>query len=152
MKPSTQSISSCRGWFAFLSLVITASGCQNPDTSDGHGEDGAIAFRQIKPVLEKRCLPCHQGSYMGAPILDLRTPGELTDATRVPRLIVPGNPEASYLLAKVELNSDEEIAMPPIGHDLTPEEKEWLSEWIRLGAFWPEGEVLTSAVIRHTEP
>lgn len=148
MKPSNQSISLYSGWLSFLTLIITISGCQNPDASGGHGDDAAIAFRQIKPVLEKRCLPCHQGNYMGAPILDLRTPGELTDATRVPRLIVPGKPEASYLLAKVELSSDEEIAMPPIGHDLTAEEKAWLSEWIRLGAFWPEGEVLTSAAVR----
>jgi hypothetical protein len=40
--------------------------------------------------------------------------------------------------------------MPPLGHALSEEEKNYLGEWIRQGAPWPSGVELESAAVADT--
>lgn len=106
-----------------------------------------MGFDRVRPILENRCLPCHQGDFMGAPVPDFRTVKELYEPARQPRLIIPGDPEGSRLLQVIYLNKETTGAMPPLGHGLSLEEKNTLGEWIRQGAEWPDGLVLESAAV-----
>ena len=130
-----------------IALIIGGSGCQNvgmPDVSMYQ----EVGFDRVKPILQDRCLPCHQGTYMGAVIPDFRTSKELFEPNRQPRLIVPGDPEASRIMQVVYLTKKEgEGAMPPLGHGMTADEMNLLGEWIKQGACWPDGEVLQSAAV-----
>lgn len=107
-----------------------------------------IGFDRVKPILESRCLPCHQGDYMGTSIPDFRTAADVYNPDRQPPLIVPGEPEKSRLLQVVYLMEDSEGSMPPVGHSLSVEEKDILGEWIRQGASWPDEEALKSEALQ----
>lgn len=106
-----------------------------------------VGFDQVKPTLEARCLPCHQGDFMGAKVPDFRTSKDAYDPGRNPPLIVPGEPEKSRFLEVLYLEESSGAAMPPLGHGLTLEEKNLIGEWIRQGACWPDEEVLQSAAV-----
>jgi len=107
-----------------------------------------VGFDQVKPILESRCLPCHQGDFMGANIPDFRTAKEVYDPDRQPPLIVPGKPEESRFLQVVYLTKKSGSAMPPVGHSLTTEQKDIIGEWIRQGAAWPDGVVLEAEALQ----
>lgn len=98
---------------------------------------GRVRFeRHVKPVLEAKCLACHQVEAM---------PGRLSLESREAALrsgtlgvfIVPGRPESSRFLQN--LSKAHAVAMPPVGETLTREEEQLLTRWIAQGAEWPEG-------------
>jgi hypothetical protein len=51
--------------------------------------------------------------------------------------LVPGQPERSLLLTKIEGAHAHVKAMPPVGERLTQDEVRILERWIRQGAKWP---------------
>ncbi len=98
---------------------------------------GRVRFeRHVKPVLEAKCLACHQVEAM---------PGRLSLESREAALrsgtlgvfIVPGRPESSRFLQN--LTKAHAVAMPPVGETLTREEEQLLNRWIAQGAEWPAG-------------
>ncbi len=129
-----------------VTLVIGHSGCQQIEVAQLPMYQ-EVGFDEVKPILEERCLPCHQGDYMGAKIPDFRTSREVYDPTRQPSLVVPGKPEESRLLGVIYLEEEAVSAMPPLGHGLSMEEKNLIGEWIRQGACWPDDEVLQSRAV-----
>ena len=109
-----------------------------------HGACAAVALagdfeRQVAPLLAQRCLSCHNSA---------ESKGDLNLSTRKSALaggesgsaIVPGDPSASYLLQRVR-----EGEMPPRkkGGPLSAAEIESLTAWVKAGAPWPEGRVLS---------
>ncbi len=124
--------------------------------------------RDIKPILSDRCYACHgpDGGEFGEKWkaglrLDLKstalanlsaekvriknlkraTEGKslLKDAGDPRYAIVPGKPEESLLIDRIT-TSDHDDIMPPIKSklQLSAEEKELLTRWIREGAEWKE--------------
>ncbi|NNF43203.1 MAG: DUF1553 domain-containing protein [Phycisphaerales bacterium] len=94
--------------------------------------------RVIRPLLARRCLVCHgfDASTREAGLrLDERV--SATGPTRGggPPAIVPGDPDASLLVQRVE-SVDPSFRMPPAPeHDaLTPEEVTLVRDWIAAGA------------------
>lgn len=86
--------------------------------------------RDVLPVLEKRCLVCHQGDAAQKglrvhSVQALLTGGENGAA------IVPGDAEGSLLVAKI---SGEKPSMPPAGDPLAADEVERIRQWIADGA------------------
>ena len=128
-------------------LLVQFSACQHFEfTQIDPGEQ--IAFDKVKPILQDRCLPCHQGDYMGSPVPDFRTAEGMFNSGRQPPLVAPGEPDNSRILLVVYLRKDgAEAEMPPVGHGLSASEKNLLGEWIRQGAPWPKGEELQSAAV-----
>ena len=91
--------------------------------------------RDIRPVLNRRCLSCH-GGVKRASGLGLRFREEaLAPARSGRRAVVPGRPEESEILARVG-HEDPGERMPPEGEPLSGVEIERLTEWIRGGAEW----------------
>jgi hypothetical protein len=54
-------------------------------------------------------------------------------------VIVPGNPEASYLVFVLTLGHAHPAAMPPTPDKLWDERFDRIKDWIRQGAEWPAG-------------
>jgi hypothetical protein len=101
-------------------------------------KSGTVDFHaQIRPILESRCLDCHQGGRAKGQLrldalADLRKGGKSGEPT-----VVPGHPESSALLSRVT-SSDSEERMPPKGAGLSEAEVGLLRQWVLEGAHWPE--------------
>jgi hypothetical protein len=102
---------------------------------------GVSFYRQVRPILSNHCFQCH-GPDAGTREADLRldVAGALTAETSSGgRLIVPGDPEASELIARVTAHDAAE-KMPPdeANKPLTDAQIETLRAWIAAGATWQE--------------
>lgn len=88
--------------------------------------------REVQPILARNCFACH-GPDEGDRQADLRL--DQREAAIEFGAIVPGEPEASELVARI-LSDDKELRMPPpSAHEaLTGKQKEILSRWIQQGA------------------
>jgi hypothetical protein len=103
--------------------------------ASAHG--GIDFWTKVQPILESRCLECHQGGKAKGELhLDARATALKGGASGEPAL-VPGRPEHSQLLQRI-LSRDPDEQMPPKGPRLSREETETLTAWIRGGAVWPE--------------
>ena len=86
--------------------------------------------RQIEPILRRACLDCHGKDKQKG---DLRLDGRRA-AIELGEVIVPGHPEESELVRRIELPRDDEEAMPARRPPLSGGEVELIRAWIRQGA------------------
>lgn len=104
-------------------------------------DPGNVDFtRDIQPILDRNCVECHgtkkrKGGLSLTPItlalaLEPDEPGH-------DRVIDPGHPERSELLARLLLPPDDEDAMPPDDGPLPTEEIALLHAWVLGGARVP---------------
>ena len=94
--------------------------------------------RDVRPILNEKCFHCHgtDASHRKGDLrLDLRE-NAIKPAKSGDIALVPGKPELSQLIARVELPHDDDDVMPPDkdGKPLTAEEKAILRQWISEGA------------------
>lgn len=121
---------------AVLALVVFP-GCSafRADLPVGAEVDFA---RHIRPILEGRCVKCHNRQTMPE-----RVSFESRALALMPgkhgRAIIPGNPDESRLLNFINAPRDTAVAMPRSGHAVSAEEAETIREWIAAGARWPDG-------------
>lgn len=100
--------------------------------------DEPINFtRDIQPILAGNCFVCHgpdEGTREGGFRLDTFE-GAIAEADSGEHTIVPGSPEKSELLNRVN-SSDDDYRMPPSGSSkpLSDRQKELLTRWIKQGA------------------
>ena len=113
------------GVMLVVALVTNASEAEQP-----------VSFnRDIRPVLAKNCFACHGpdgGSRKGG--LRLDTVEGATADLDGQQAVVPGQPDRSELVRRVE-SLDPDVVMPPpdSGHELTDAEKKLLRNWIAEG-------------------
>jgi hypothetical protein len=94
--------------------------------------------RDLVPLLERRCLPCHQPGLRKGD-LSLHDPKDL----RANDWLSPGRPAESALLKAVSPRSgDRRARMPKDGEPLTAGDLALMRRWIEQGAPWPEGRIL----------
>lgn len=120
----------------FLALTAACLLCVGNITTSGFASDSAEKTpvdyeRDIRPLLNGRCLTCHGPDEPEAD-LDLTSRQSAVESGA----IVPNEPEASWLLKRVE-ESDDSLRMPPDGKPLTADQIEQLKVWIETGADWP---------------
>ncbi len=119
----------------FLALLICATAGAQADAEDP--EHIEFFEKRIRPLLATHCYPCHSSraaTVFGEFRLD--SAEALLEGGRSGPAVVPGDPDASRLIRAVRYDS-EGIAMPPTGK-LGNRDIEALTEWVRLGAPWPE--------------
>ncbi|MFV1994963.1 MAG: DUF1549 domain-containing protein, partial [Verrucomicrobiales bacterium] len=91
---------------------------------------------QIRPILSENCFKCH-GPDSAAREADLRLDtraGALAEGA-----IVPGDPRASEVVARITTTDPDDLMPPPDSHKkLKPAEKELLAKWIENGAQWEQ--------------
>jgi hypothetical protein len=130
------------GWLVLCVTALAASGCGGDDptgTTRDHPAPSKVRFaRDIEPIFMSGCSGeyCH-GNFVNTPARAYRffvdQPSTQCDGRT---LIVPGHPEASYLMEKVR---GENVCMGEpmprgVGNSLRPDQIQLLSEWIRDGA------------------
>ncbi len=92
--------------------------------------------RDIEPILHERCYLCHgEQQQMSGLRLDSREAALKGGATGA--VIVPGDPAASKLVARISSTNDG-FRMPPGGEPLGASETSLISAWIAGGAVWPD--------------
>jgi hypothetical protein len=114
-----------------IRLVLTALIVILPVIA-GQPDNAKFFDESVAPILEKRCLPCHNEELKNANISFLDRESLLHGGTWGPA-IVPGNPKGSLLI--VTLRHEGELQMPP-GPKLPAKEISILTEWIKRGAVW----------------
>jgi hypothetical protein len=88
--------------------------------------------RDIRPILSDNCFACH-GPDAKNRKADLRL--DLRDEAVAAKVIVPGKPAESPLVARINATADDEIMPPPEAHKkLDARQKELLAGWIAAGA------------------
>lgn len=100
---------------------------------------GTVSFaHHIKPVLQSRCVVCHDGKTMPGLFALTSRDAAFQPGARGAR-IVPGHPEKSLLFLNPKGTHGAVKAMPPVGNRLTADELNILGRWIKQGAEWPSG-------------
>lgn len=114
---------------AFVLIMASQAVFATDDTS------AKVSFhKQVKPILQARCQGCHQpakaqGDFQMTDFAQLLAGGESEE-----QAIVPGDPDASNLIAQIISDADGEAAMPPNGKPLSAIEVDLIRNWISQGA------------------
>ncbi|MBM3968636.1 MAG: DUF1553 domain-containing protein [Planctomycetes bacterium] len=107
--------------------------------------------KHVRPILKAHCFQCHGEADKTESQLDVRLKRLLEKGGESGPAIVPGQPDQSLLLKRVESNE-----MPPVERKLTRDEKETLRRWIAAGAKTaaaepekPEAKIFTDEELNH---
>ena len=97
-----------------------------------------VAFsRDIRPILNQNCVICHGGVRQKNGVSFIFREEALGVGKSGRRTIVPGNPTASELMARVT-STDPETRMPYHASPLPPQQIALLRQWIKEGANWED--------------
>ncbi len=128
----------CHLLSVFAASVLLAA-CQTPSEAPPPAVAAQKLFAdEVKPILQKHCLRCHDGAAPG--LLDLSHRAAAFMPHPAGRsYIVPGKPDESLLIEAVSREGLHQRAMPRLVVTLTDMEIGALREWIEAGAPWPTG-------------
>lgn len=120
------------GPFAFVAIVIAMS-----FTVAAGEKPSAYQLKffeaKVRPVLAANCVRCH-GSTKQRGDLRLDTLAAMMKGGESGPALSPGNPKDSLI---IEAINHESLEMPPDGK-LKDDEIAAITEWVRIGAPWPE--------------
>jgi hypothetical protein len=88
---------------------------------------------KVRPILAENCYDCHTAAEMGGLRVDSRE--RLLQGGKSGAAVMPGDPEKSLLIQAVRQTGD--LKMPK-GGKLKPAEIQALTDWVKMGAPWPE--------------
>jgi hypothetical protein len=105
-------------------------------SSDATAQDVVSFTEDVYPVLELRCLECHQpgGSGYENSGLDLRTYKGLMKGTKHGPIVVPGSAFTSNLIAVIDGRTDPSLRMPHNRKRMSKCERLLLRFWVSQGA------------------
>lgn len=96
----------------------------------------AIDFdRQIAPIFAARCNECHAPDKAKGGLKLSSRKNVLAELDSGSKAVVPGKPDESELLSRVQ-SADDAVRMPPESKPLSPAEIKLLKMWIEQGAPW----------------
>ncbi len=105
-----------------------------------------LFVRQVLPLLKQKCFTCHgeDKSDLRGGLNMLSREGLIKGGESGQTSLVPRKPEESPLYLAVTRLSHQWSAMPPKDNDaLTPQQVEYLKQWIASGAPWPDPKRIT---------
>ncbi len=102
--------------------------------------------KQVQPLLEKNCLPCHDAAKPAGSLRMDKLDGLLRGGSKGPALM-PVKPEQSLMIKLMDLPKGTPLAMPPDG-PLPQADRDAIREWISTGAPWPRGIVLGASAVK----
>ncbi len=99
---------------------------------------GAVDFsRDIRPIFNQYCVSCHGGVRQKSNVSFIYRDEALGKGSSGRVTIVPGNPAASELIARIT-SRDPDVRMPYHAPPLPPQQIALLRRWIREGAQWTD--------------
>lgn len=131
-----------RYWMVALAAVALIGGAlaarrgQGP-LRLGWGSDEVSFSRDVRPILNQNCVPCHGGVRQKNGVSFIFREEALGVGKSGRRTIVPGKPDASELIARVT-SRDPDTRMPYHGPPLAPQQIALLRRWIKEGAKWED--------------
>src|SRR6185369_5011655 len=93
--------------------------------------------RDIRPIFNQNCTSCHGGVRQKSGVSFIFREEALGKGKSGRSTIVPGDPDASELIARVTSN-DPEVRMPYHAPQLQPDQIKLLRQWIKEGAQWSD--------------
>ena len=108
----------------------------------GKEKPGEVDFLEdVRPILAGKCFPCHgpdKAKRKSSLRLDTAA-GVFSKRKSGHRVVVPGDPDASLLIERIE-TSDQDELMPPVDSELalSPVQVDILRRWVDSGAQWKE--------------
>lgn len=125
----------CRTLSSGLLLMIWFSLNNAATQAQETSKPAAISYeKQIKPILQAHCQGCHQPAKAKSDYIMTSFDRLLAGGESGKKAIVPGKPEASYLLEEITPHEGK-AAMPPDGRlPLADAEVELIRNWIAQGA------------------
>ena len=103
-------------------------------------EKAKLSFeKDIKPIFEERCVHCHNLKTLPEHVSFENAKLAMSPSPEGKVYIVPGKPDDSLLVTRIEAPLFHEKLMPQVGDRLTDEEKKRVRRWIAEGADWPKG-------------
>jgi hypothetical protein len=93
--------------------------------------------RDIRPIFNANCMACHGGVKQASNVSFSYREQALGRGKSGRPTVVPGNPQASELIARVS-SKDPDFRMPLNAAPLSPKQIALLREWIKEGAPWSD--------------
>ena len=115
-------------------------------TAHANGTDVDFT-RDIRPILEKRCVSCH-GALKQKGGLRLDAAKLVLRGGENGAVIVPGRSEESSLVTRLKSKNEDE-RMPPEGVPLESEQIQKIERWIKAGATAPPNETIIASPDQH---
>lgn len=119
-----------------LLIAVTLAHALAALPARGDEAESAVSYdRDVRPILSDNCFSCH-GFDAESRKADLRLDTS-TSVTQSPGVIVPGAPDDSALIARIESSDADEVMPPPdTGRKLTSQQRQTLKRWIKQGAIF----------------
>lgn len=130
-KSSTESVWLWIGLLITFAVLVAAFLTRHSSADEVHFS------RDIRPILNQNCMPCHGGVRQKNGVSFLFREEALGTGKSGKRTIVPGKPDESELIARVT-SSDVETRMPYHAPPLSQQQIELLRRWIKQGAKWED--------------
>ena len=111
--------------------------------------DETVFESRIRPLLLNECVTCHGPQRQEAGLRFDQRESTLKGIASDQPLVVPGKPQQSRIWQVVQ-HSEDDLAMPPESQ-LTEQQRNDLTAWIRAGAVWPEHSTMESDAARLAE-
>jgi hypothetical protein len=121
----------------WLGLVLTCALLVAAFLTRRRSDDEVHFSRDIRPILNQNCMPCHGGVRQKNGISFLFREEALGTGKSGKRTIVPGKPNESELIARVT-SSDPDARMPYHAPPLSAQQIDLLRRWIKQGAKWED--------------
>lgn len=134
-----------RFWIVFFLTSAVATVAQDPPAPTE--EQSTFFETKIRPVLAERCFECHSSEDPESG-LDLSSREGMLRGGKLGAALKPGRPDESLLISAIQ--HDEFIKMPP-REKLPIHQVRDLSEWVSMGAPWPNSKPELAGSSR-TEP
>ncbi|MFQ5467119.1 MAG: c-type cytochrome domain-containing protein [Kiloniellaceae bacterium] len=124
-------------WLSTVALAALLAAPLAAMTSTNAAAQDVVSYKEdVFPIIELRCLECHQpgGSGYEASGLDLRTYEGLMKGTKYGSIVTPGSAFDSNLIAVIDRRTDAKIWMPHNRKRLSKCERLMFRFWVSQGA------------------
>lgn len=122
---------------AILGVVVAGSVGASIFSRPSTPEHRVDFNRDIRPIFNANCMACHGGVKQASNVSFSYREQVLGKGKSGRPTVVPGNPRASELMARVT-SHDPDVRMPLNAAPLTPRQIELLRQWIKEGAEWSD--------------
>jgi WD40 repeat protein/mono/diheme cytochrome c family protein len=120
-----------RRWL-FPALILAALSVRAEPSKDSPGQKVSY-YKEVRPILQQHCQGCHQPAKAQGGYIMTEFDGLLKSGDSSKPGIVPGKPEASYLLDEIRVKEGKS-EMPKNGTPLEKKQYDIIEKWIKEGA------------------